>query len=79
MSSSRPRQGLTARAYAAVVVGLRHIIPLAWIAAAVAATIALPSMGAAPAALIYDFRGGPPAKIHRSEDVARHRNRQNDW
>jgi RND superfamily putative drug exporter len=64
MSSSRPRQGLTARAYAAVVVGLRHIIPLAWIAAAVAATIALPGLGDAPAAPLDDLaaKGGSAAK-----------------
>jgi putative drug exporter of the RND superfamily len=63
MSSSRPRQGLTARAYAAVVVGLRHIIPLAWIAAAVAATIALPGLGDAPAAPLDDLaaKGGSAA------------------
>jgi RND superfamily putative drug exporter len=64
MSSSRPRQGLTARAYAAVVVGLRHIIPLAWIAAAVAATVALPGLGDAPAAPLDDLaaKGGSAAK-----------------
>ena len=64
MSSSRPRQGLTARAYAAVVVGLRHIIPLAWIAAAVAATVALPGLGNAPAAPLDDLaaKGGSAAK-----------------
>ena len=64
MSSSRPRQGLTARSYAAVVVGLRHIIPLAWIAAAVAATVALPGLGNAPAAPLDDLaaKGGSAAK-----------------
>jgi RND superfamily putative drug exporter len=63
MSSSRPRQGLLARGYAAVVVGLRHIIPLAWIAAAVAATVALPSLGDAPAAPLDDLaaKGGSAA------------------
>ncbi|HEX6696107.1 MAG TPA: MMPL family transporter, partial [Solirubrobacteraceae bacterium] len=63
MSSSRPRQGLTARAYAAIVVGLRHIIPLAWIAAAVAATVTLPGLGNAPAAPLDDLaaKGGSAA------------------
>jgi putative drug exporter of the RND superfamily len=63
MSSSRPRQGLLARGYAAVVVALRHVIPLAWIAAAVAATVALPSLGDAPAAPLDDLaaKGGSAA------------------
>ena len=63
MSPSRPRQGLAARCYAAVVVGLRHIIPLAWIAAAVAATVALPGLGDAPAAPLDDLaaKGGSAA------------------
>ena len=54
------RRGLAARGYAAVVVGLRHIIPLAWIAAAVAATVALPGLGNAPAAPLDDLaaKGG---------------------
>ena len=63
MSSSRPRQGLLARGYAAVVVALRHVIPLAWIAAAVAASVALPSLGDAPAAPLDDLaaKGGNAA------------------
>ena len=52
-----------ARAYAAVVVGLRHVIPLAWIAAAVAATIALPGLADTRAAPIDDLaaKGGEAA------------------
>ena len=52
-----------ARGYAAVVVGLRFVIPLAWIAVAVAATIALPGLGDAPAAPLDDLaaKGGSAA------------------
>jgi putative drug exporter of the RND superfamily len=63
-ASTRPsRRGLLARGYAAVVVALRHVIPLAWIAVAVAATIALPSLGDAPAAPLDDLaaKGGSAA------------------
>jgi RND superfamily putative drug exporter len=62
---ARPhRRGLAARGYAVIVVGLRHIIPLAWIAAAVAATVALPGLGDAPAAPLDDLaaKGGSAAK-----------------
>jgi RND superfamily putative drug exporter len=62
---ARPRRrGLAARGYAAIVVGLRHIIPLAWIAVAVAATVALPGLGNAPAAPLDDLaaKGGSAAK-----------------
>jgi RND superfamily putative drug exporter len=47
-----------------LVVGLRHLIPVAWIAAAVAATIALPSLTDAPAAPIDDLaaKGGDAAQ-----------------
>jgi hypothetical protein len=65
---ARPRQrGLAARGYAAIVVGLRHIIPLAWIAAAVAATVALPGLGNAPAAPLDDLaaKGGSAASRSR--------------
>jgi len=57
------RRGPLARGYAAVVVGLRHLIPVAWVAAAVAATIALPGLGDAPAAPIDDLaaKGGVAA------------------
>jgi putative drug exporter of the RND superfamily len=50
-----------ARRYAAVVVALRHVIPVAWVAAVVAATISLPALGDAPAAPIDDLAatGGP--------------------
>ena len=61
---ARPhRRRLAARGYAAIVVGLRHIIPLAWIAAAVAATVALPGLGNAPAAPLDDLaaKGGSAA------------------
>ena len=58
-----PRRGLVARGYAAIVVGLRHFVALAWIAIAVAATVALPSLGNAPAAPLDDLaaKGGSAA------------------
>jgi putative drug exporter of the RND superfamily len=54
------RRGLAARGYAAIVVALRHVIVLAWIAGAVAATVALPGLGGAPAAPLDDLaaKGG---------------------
>jgi putative drug exporter of the RND superfamily len=57
------RRGPFARGYAALVVALRHLIPLAWVAAAVAATVALPSLGDAPAAPLDDLaaKGGAAA------------------
>ena len=57
------RRGLLARGYAAVVVGLRLFVPLAWIAVAVAATVTLPSLGNAPAAPLDDLaaKGGAAA------------------
>jgi hypothetical protein len=41
--------GRLARGYAWVVVGLRHVIVLAWIVGAVAATLYLPGLGGAAA------------------------------
>jgi RND superfamily putative drug exporter len=67
---ARPsRRGLAARGYAAVVVALRHVIVLAWIAAAVAATVALPGLGDAPAAPLDDLaaKGGSAAQ---AQDLA---------
>src|SRR5512133_1863191 len=63
MSARARGRGPLARGYAGVVVALRHVIPLAWIAAIVAATIALPSLGDAPAAPIDDLaaQGGSAA------------------
>jgi RND superfamily putative drug exporter len=63
MSARARGRGPLARGYAAAVVALRHVIPLAWIAAIVAATIALPSLGDAPAAPIDDLaaQGGSAA------------------
>lgn len=57
------RRGPLARGYAAVVVALRLLIPVAWIAVAVAATVALPSLSDAPAAPIDDLaaKGGAAA------------------
>jgi RND superfamily putative drug exporter len=57
------RRGPFARGYAALVVALRHLIPLAWVAAAVAATVALPGLGDAPAAPLDDLaaKGGAAA------------------
>src|ERR671925_1804874 len=54
------RRGPLARGYAALVVALRHVIPLAWVAAVVAATIALPGLGDVPAAPLDDLaaKGG---------------------
>jgi RND superfamily putative drug exporter len=49
------RRGPIARGYAALVVALRHVIPLAWIAAIVAATIALPGLGDVPTAPLDDL------------------------
>jgi RND superfamily putative drug exporter len=50
-----PRRHLLARGYAAIVIGLRHLIPLAWIAAVVLATIALPDLASAPTAPLEDL------------------------
>ncbi|MEY2532428.1 MAG: putative drug exporter of the superfamily [bacterium] len=49
------RRQLIARGYAAVVVALRALIPLAWIAAAVWATVALPDLASAPTAPLEDL------------------------
>jgi putative drug exporter of the RND superfamily len=49
------RRGPLARGYAAVVVALRHVIPLAWVAGIVAATIALPGLGDVPTAPLDDL------------------------
>jgi putative drug exporter of the RND superfamily len=63
VSGDEHRRGWPARGYAATVVALRHVIPLAWIAAIVAAAIALPTLGDAPAAPIDDLaaQGGSAA------------------
>jgi RND superfamily putative drug exporter len=58
------RRGPFARGYAALVVALRHLIPLAWVAAAVAATVALPSLGDAPAAPLDDLAAKGGAAAH---------------
>jgi RND superfamily putative drug exporter len=47
--------GRLARAYAWVVVGLRHVIVLAWIAGAVAATLYLPGLGGAASSPLGDL------------------------
>ena len=49
------RRHLIARGYAAIVVTLRHLIPLAWIAAVVVATISLPDLASAPTAPLEDL------------------------
>src|SRR3954447_7798152 len=49
-----PRRHLLARGYAATVITLRHLIPLAWIAAVVLATISLPDLASAPTAPLED-------------------------
>jgi RND superfamily putative drug exporter len=63
MSASASRRSLWARGYAATVVALRHVIVLAWVAAAVLATVSLPSLDNAPAAPLEDLaaRGGEAA------------------
>src|SRR4051794_12978501 len=50
-----PRRHLLARGYAATVIALRHLIPLAWIAAVVMATISLPDLASAPTAPLEDL------------------------
>jgi RND superfamily putative drug exporter len=52
---TRRGRGLPARGYAAVVVALRHLIVLAWIAAAIAATLELPRLGDAGGAPLDDL------------------------
>src|SRR3954464_13863023 len=49
------RRHLIARGYAPIVVPLRHLIPLAWIAAVVVATISLPDLASAPTAPLEDL------------------------
>jgi RND superfamily putative drug exporter len=49
------RRHLLARGYAAIVVALRHVIPLAWIAAVVWASITLPDLASAPTAPLEDL------------------------
>src|SRR3954452_2855564 len=49
------RRHLIARGYAAIVVTLRHVIPVAWIAAVVWASIALPDLASAPTAPLEDL------------------------
>ena len=63
MSARGHGRGLVARGYAAVIVALRHVIPLAWVAAAVAATITLPGLADTPAAPLDDLaaQGGSAA------------------
>src|ERR1700754_355016 len=53
--SMNPRRHTLARGYAAMVVALRHLIPLAWIAAVVVATISLPGLASAPTAPLEDL------------------------
>ena len=48
-------EGLLARGFAAVVVALRFLIPVAWVAAVVAATISLPQLGSEGGAPIGDI------------------------
>jgi RND superfamily putative drug exporter len=50
-----PRRHLLSRGYAAIVIGLRHLIPLAWIAAVVWATVSLPDLASAPTAPLEDL------------------------
>src|SRR3954447_26229626 len=50
-----PRRHPIARGYAATVIALRYVIPLAWIAAVVLATISLPDLASAPTAPLEDL------------------------
>src|SRR3954452_5663566 len=63
MTAPVRRGSLPARGYAATVVALRHVVVLAWITVAVAATVSLPSLDSAPAAPLEDLaaRGGAAA------------------
>ena len=67
-----PRRHLIARGYAAIVVTLRHLIPLAWIAAVVWATIALPDLASAPTAPLEDLaaKNGAASQAAASRDEA---------
>src|SRR4051794_20029207 len=49
------RRHLLARGYAATVIALRYVIPIAWIAAVVLATISLPDLASAPTAPLEDL------------------------
>jgi len=49
------RRHLLARGYAAIVVALRHVIPLAWIAAVAWASLTLPDLASAPTAPLEDL------------------------
>jgi RND superfamily putative drug exporter len=51
----KPRRHLLARGYAATVIALRHLVPLAWIAAVVVASISLPDLASAPTAPLEDL------------------------
>jgi putative drug exporter of the RND superfamily len=52
---TRTRRQPIARGYAAIVVALRAVIPLAWIVAVVAATLTLPDLASAPTAPLEDL------------------------
>ncbi|HEX2103610.1 MAG TPA: MMPL family transporter [Solirubrobacteraceae bacterium] len=58
------RRHLVARGYAAIVIGLRHVIPLAWIAAVVWASLTLPDLASAPTAPLEDMaaKNGPASQ-----------------
>jgi len=49
------RRHLLARGYAALIVALRHVVPLAWIAAVVWASLTLPDLASAPTAPLEDL------------------------
>jgi RND superfamily putative drug exporter len=51
----RTSRHLLARGYAAAVVALRHVVPLAWIAAVVWASISLPDLASAPTTPLEDL------------------------
>jgi putative drug exporter of the RND superfamily len=61
------RPGAVVRAYATTLVALRHVVVLAWVAAAVAITMSLPSLNDAPAAPLEDLaaKGGDVAAATR--------------
>src|SRR4029079_16324634 len=67
-----PRRHMLARGYAAIVVTLRHLIPLAWIAAVVVATISLPDLASAPTAPLEDLAAKNGAASKAAAEATKH-------
>src|SRR4051812_2746357 len=66
-----PRRHLLARGYAAIVITLRHLIPLAWIGAVVLATISLPDLASAPTAPLEDLAAKNGAASQAAAEATR--------